>query len=186
MLHNLKDINRKSYLELGEIYFWTATINNWQCLLKAVQYKDVIIKSLQYLSEKNKIDVFAFVIMPNHIHLIWRLNKANGKETALSSFLKYSAHEFKKILQTDSRKNLAAYKVDAANKEYEFWKRDSLATLLHTKEVAFQKLDYIHYNPVKGNWKLVNDPCDYKYSSAKFYESGIKEFLWLKDLREEF
>jgi len=82
------DSKRKSYMELGEIYFWTATINNWQRLLQTDRYKQVIIDSLEYLSSRNKIDVFAFVIMPNHIHLIWRINENNEKETAQGSFLK--------------------------------------------------------------------------------------------------
>ena len=63
---------RKSYLEIGKIYFWTATINKWQNLLLEPEFKEIIINSLNHLSNLNKIDVFAFVIMPNHIHLIWR------------------------------------------------------------------------------------------------------------------
>ena len=85
---------RKSFIELGEIYFWTATINKWQPLLQRDDYKNVVISSLEYLSSMGKIDVFAFVIMPNHIHLIWRVNEHNGKETAQASFLKFTAHEF--------------------------------------------------------------------------------------------
>ena len=77
---------RKSYIEIGEVFFWTATINQWQRLLGEDKYKDVIIGSLEYLSNAGKIDVFAFVIMPNHIHLIWRINELNGKETAQGSF----------------------------------------------------------------------------------------------------
>ena len=89
-------VRRKNYIELGEIFFWTATINKWQRLLWKDDYKNIIVSSLQYLSDAGKVDVFAFVIMPNHIHLIWRVNEMNGKETAQGSFLKYTAHEFKK------------------------------------------------------------------------------------------
>ena len=96
-----KDIfayKRKSYMEIGEVFFWTATINNWNHLLKEDRFKAVIIDSLRTLSERGLIDVFAFIIMPNHIHLIWRTNALNGKETAQGSFLKFTAHEFKKML----------------------------------------------------------------------------------------
>jgi putative transposase len=180
------DYKRKSYIEEGEIYFWTATINNWQRLLQKDAYKDVIIGSLEHLSGKGKIDVFAFVIMPNHIHLIWRANELNGKETAQGSFLKFTAHEFKKILTNEGGIELEDYAVEAHNKKYEFWQRDSLAVHLYTREVACQKLDYTHYNPVADQWQLVSDPCDYKYSTARFYEMGIKDFAFVKDLREEF
>jgi REP element-mobilizing transposase RayT len=90
-------------------------------------YKNVIVSSLQYLSDAGKVDVFAFVIMPNHIHLIWRVNEMNGKETAQGSFLKCTAHEFKKMLKNDTDNKLASYAVNAANKNFEFWQRDSLA-----------------------------------------------------------
>ena len=177
---------RKSYIKPGEIYFWTATINKWQALLEKAAYKNVIIYSLQYLSDQGKIDVFAFVIMINHIHLIWRINEMNGKESAQGSFLKYTAHEFKKMVQSDPDHDLASYAVLAKNKQYEFWQRDSLAIHLYTPKVAYQKLDYTHYNPCRGRWQSVEDPCDYGYSSARYYMLGEKEYLFLKDLREEF
>ena len=124
--------------------------------------------------------------MPNQIHLIWRNNKKNGKETTQGSLLKYTAHEFKKILKTDKDNNLASYAVNAQNKNFEFWQRDSLAVHLFTKEVAYQKLDYTHYNPCTSYWQLAKDPCDYLYSSARFYEKGENNYCFLKDLRNEF
>ena len=83
---------RKWHIEKGEIYFWAATINQWQHLPGQDEYKNVIIDSLQHLTDTRKIDVFAFIIMPNHIHLIWRVNEPNGKESRQESFLKYTAH----------------------------------------------------------------------------------------------
>ncbi len=85
-------------MEIGEVYFWTATINSWYHLLEDDKFKEVVIGSLRTLSERGLIDVFAFVIMPNHIHLIWRINGLNKKETAQGSFLKFAGHEFKKLL----------------------------------------------------------------------------------------
>ena len=112
-----------------------------QKLLQPDTYKDIIIDSLNYLSNAGKIDVFGFVIMPNHIHLIWRTKELNGKETAQGSFLKYTAHEFRKILYKENKNELLSYQVDAHNKEHEFWQRDSLAILLYSKDIAFQKLN---------------------------------------------
>lgn len=174
---------RKSYIEIGQIFFWTATINQWQKLLLEDTYKDVIINSLTHLSNTGKVDVYAFVIMPNHIHLIWKTNELNGKETAQGSFLKYTAHEFRKMLRREGK--LFSYRIDAKNKKHEFWQRDSLAIHLYSREVPLQKLTYIHNNPLGEHWQLVKDPCDYKYSSAKYYELDQKNFSFLKDLWEE-
>lgn len=98
-MEDTKQLNRTSHMDSDELYFWTATINGWQKLLEKDSFKDLIISSLKYLSNKGKIDVFAFVIMPNHIHLIWRINELNGKETPQGSFLKYTAHELKKCFR---------------------------------------------------------------------------------------
>lgn len=177
---------RKSYMDIGEIFFWTATINKWQRLMWEDRYKQVVISSLEYLSKEGKIDVFGFVIMPNHIHLIWRANALNGKESPQGSFLKYTAHQFKKMLKEDGAEKLEAYKTDACNKAYEFWQRDPLAIQLYSKKVAVQKLKYIHNNPLAEHWKLAKAPFEYKYSSAKYYEMNEKEFEFLKDMYEEF
>jgi putative transposase len=131
---SLLEPKRKSHIDIGEIYFWTATINSWQRLLEKGEYKDVIIDSLQYLSDAGKIDVFGFVFIPNHFHLIWRVNELNGKESPQGSFLKYTAHTFKKMLRKEGAGKLNAYKVGAENKEYELWQLNSLAIPLFTKK----------------------------------------------------
>jgi putative transposase len=174
---------RKNYIEIGQIYFWTATINKWQRLLEKDKFKHIILSSFDHLSKLNKLDVFAFVIMPNHIHTIWRTNELNGKETVQGSFLKYTAHEFKKNL---SQNELTNYYSNSINKNYEFWQRDPLAIHLYTPEVAYQKLDYLHNNPCTEYWQLAAEPEDYLYSSASFYEKNETNYSFLKDLRLEF
>lgn len=173
-------------MEVGEIFFFTATINGWKHLLKKDKYKEVIIDCLRNLSERGLADVFGFVVMPNHIHLIWRTNSRNGKETVQGSFLKFTAHCFKKLLIRDTPGELIKYAVTANNKQFEFWQRDSLAVHLYSPEVAWQKLEYIHLNPLAEHWQLAADPGDYFYSSASFYERGIGDFNFLRDLRGEF
>jgi len=76
--------------------------------------------------------------------------------------------------------------VNEANKEFNFWQRDSLATVLYTRKIAFQKLDNIHTDPLAERWNLCKSPIDYQYSSAAFYETGIDGFGFLKDIRDEF
>ena len=108
------------------------------------------------------------------------------KEEAHISFLKFTAHQFKTMLIEEGGDSLEAYKVNANNKEYEFWQRDSLAIHLYSRTVAFQKLDYLHNSPMAKHWQLAVTPADYLYSSAKYYEVGETNYTFLKDLREEF
>ena len=175
---------RKSHMEIGKLYFWTATINNWNRLLEEDELMQVIISSLKYLVANRKIEVYAFVLMPNHVHFIWQLMEMNGKEKPHASFLKYTAHSFEKYLQTNKRIELESYRVNSDNKKYEFWQRDSLAFELLKKQTLKQKLDYIHYNPLIGRWNLCKEPQDYLYSSASFYENGIDKFGFLKHIAD--
>ena len=169
-------------MDLGKLYFWTATINNWNKLLEEDELKKVIISSLKYLVANKKIEIYAFVIMPNHVHFIWQLMKMNGKEKPHTSFLKYTAHIFQNYLQVNKPDLLKLYLVEAANKKYEFWQRDSLAFELLKKQTLKQKIDYVHYNPVMGRWNLCKEPHDYYYSSASFYEKEIDNFGFLKHI----
>ena len=75
-----------------------------------------------------------------------------------------------------NNKMLNEFFVDAKDREYQFWKGNPLSIDLWTEEVFIQKLNYIHNNPINYPWNLVQHPEEYKYSSAKFYETGIDEF----------
>ena len=161
---------RKSSMMLNKAYFYTATINSWIPLL-VNDFKDIIMDSLLFLKKKKLVEIYGYVIMPNHIHLLWRLLEMNGKEMPSASLLKFTAHEFKKqIGKTDF--NLEQFKVDVANKQYEFWQRDSWVTDIYSRSIAEQKLIYIHHNPLQPHWSLCTTPEEYQHSSASFYSKG--------------
>ena len=44
-----------------------------------------------------------------------------------------------------------------------------------------KQLNYLHNNPLQKHWKLVDNPINYKYSSASYYENNIDEFGVLTD-----
>ena len=181
------DPNRRiSHMALAEIYFYTATIYKWKKLLLRDDYKIIIIESLYHLSNTGIADIYGFVIMPTHLHFIWKMNRLNGKESGQGSFLKYTAHMFLRKLTKENPGFLRSFEVKSKVKKHEFWQRDPDTFRLYTRPVAFQKLNYIHKNPLAAHWKLALDPCDYKYSSASFYSTGISEFKFLKDLRKVF
>ncbi len=171
-------------MELEKLYFFTSTILNWKQLLEREKYKKLIIQSLSFLSQKEKIKVYGFVIMPNHIHLIWEMIELNGKESPHASFLKFTSHEIQKDLRRNHPKILEDFKVQSEIRNYQFWQRDSLPIELYSPEVIFQKLDYIHNNPFQGKWLLSNSPQEYEFSSAAFYESGKNDFGFLKHIGE--
>jgi REP element-mobilizing transposase RayT len=173
-------IQRKSFFEIERTYFFTATIHEWLPLLNSKDNKELVINYLKELSSKGLIKVYAFVIMPSHVHFIWQQLQKNGKETPQGSFLKYTAHELLKRVKENGTSKL--YEVNAANKKHQIWQRNSLSVEISSKYFAKQKIDYIHYNPVSGKWNLAKNYLDYPYSSARFYETGVDEFGFLHNL----
>ncbi|MEP0984866.1 hypothetical protein [Ekhidna sp.] len=61
-----------------------------------------------------------------------------------------------------------------------------MAIELYSPDVMYQKLDYIHENPLAKDWNLAMEPSDYKYSSASFYEFGDESLPFLRHIGEEF
>ena len=175
---------RKSHVAINNTYFWTATINNWQLLLLDDTMKLEIIHSLQWLVTKKLVSIYGYVIMPNHIHILWSIHATNNNELPHSSFLKYTAHRFKSILNQKNPKALDNYRVNAQNKQYEFWQRDSFAMKIESRKFLIKKIEYIHKNPLAKKWNLCRNIIDYNFSSAKYYELGIDDYNILTHVGE--
>ena len=154
--------------------YFTATILEWQHLLKPDKYKDIIIQSLQFLVKEKRIELNAFAIMSSHIHLIWQIQKGHKKENVQRDFLKYTSQTIMRDLELNHRQVLKNFGVELKDRKYQIWQRNPLSIDLWTKEVYIQKMEYIHNNPVTSG--ICSYPEQYKYSSAKFYETGEDEF----------
>lgn len=72
--------------------------------------------------------------------------------------------------------------VNAKDRKYQVWERNSLGIPLWTQTVFAQKLSYIHNNPLRAG--LCKWPEDYKYSSAKFYEKNERDWTFLTHYEE--
>lgn len=169
-------MNTSSYPEYWP-QFYTATINNWKHLLLTNECKNIIINSLQFLVNDKRIRLYAFTIMSNHIHLIWQPLADNTPSSIQSSFMKYTAQQIIRYLQKTDTNILEGLKVNKGDRAYQVWKREALSVELQSSAVFNQKLDYIHYNPVKA--ELCLQPEEYYYSSAKFYNNGGDAFNML-------
>ncbi len=167
----------------NDCYFYTATINGFKHLLANNDLKMIVINSLQYLTVNEIVEIFGYVIMPNHIHLLWNNLNTNPNESPAGSLGKFTAHAFKKYLIENQSLLLDEYESAKKDRDYQFWKRDPLAIPMDNEKIFLQKLDYIHANPTVAKWNLVSLPAHYRWSSAKFYETGEDEFGILKHYR---
>ncbi|MBC7873902.1 MAG: transposase, partial [Ferruginibacter sp.] len=154
-----------------------ATNLEWKKLLEPHKYKLIVIDSLRFLVEDRRVILYGFVIMINHIHLIWQMQVDRDPHAVQRDFLKYTAQKIKADLKRNDPRFLEEFRVDAKDREYQFWERNPLSIELRTHKVFMQKLEYIHWNPVRAG--LCQWPEDYKYSSAGFYKTGFDNWGFL-------
>ena len=162
------------------IQFFTAVCTEWLPLLESIECKDVIIKALRHRVQTKQVGVAGFVIMPNHIHIIWRMAAETKRENFQRDFLKITAKPIIDILKRNNSNMIKEITVNLKDRKLQVWKRNSLSVDLFSEKFLLQKLNYIHKNPCHPRWELAAHPLDYLYSSAKFYYNRERDFEMLK------
>lgn len=93
------------------------------------------------------------------------------------SFLKFTAQMMIQDLRNDHLQVLERFYVGAKDSTYQIWERNASGIEIKNNAVFDQKLDYIHYNPVKAG--ICAFPEDYIYSSASLYLQNTTQWGWL-------
>ena len=163
-------------------HYFTATNLEWKRLLTKEKYKAIIIESMRFLVTDKRVIIYGFVIMDNHIHIIWHLQPNRRREAVQRDFLKYTAQQIKKDMLINHLEKLASFVVNAKDRKYQFWERNPLSVELWSEKVLLQKLKYMHENPVRAG--MCRYPEEYKYSSALFYRTGIDNRGFLTHIRD--
>jgi REP element-mobilizing transposase RayT len=171
--------------DINHLYFVTASISGWKHLLAESKYMQIVLDSLVWLQIKKRMLLFAFVIMPSHLHLIL---KPEGKTIGevVQDFGSYTAHIILHELRKDERDDLLKFFHEQrrdARHGHSIW-QDIQAKNIYSSEFLFQKMEYIHSNPISKDWKLVDDRAEYKYASTCFYDKGIAPIIPITDINE--
>jgi len=157
------------------VYFVTLTIVDWVDIFIRKRYKDIIVESLDYCQRKKGLTVFAYVIMSSHLHLIVKAEVGLRLSDILRDFKKYTAKRILNEIEKggyESRREWLLHRFafrgkEQSNRQYQFWQSDNHPIVLYSLQVAAQKVDYIHFNPVREGW--VTKAEEYTYSSASNY-----------------
>jgi putative transposase len=174
-----------SFHDPTHLYFITASIVEWKHIFTSPEYANIPLNSLAWLQQQKRISLFAFVIMPSHFHAIIKPESMTIAES-LQRFGSFTAHEILKKLQADNQKDLL--RVFNQNRrdqrhDHSIW-QDIQAKNIYSTEFLWQKLEYIHQNPITKVWKLAEDRADYIYSSAGYYDYGRKPIIEITDINE--
>ena len=157
-----------------DLYFVTLSVVGWIDLFSREIYKDIIVSNLKYCKDNENLEIFAYVIMSNHLHLVCRRKDEDLKEL-LGRFKGYTSKLFLKEIEfnmQESRKKWLQklFKHYAKeNKHYgtfHIWEYTCYPVALYSNSVIDQKIEFIHQNPVRAG--LVTEAQYYKYSSACF------------------
>ena len=154
------------------LYFLTLTIVDWVDIFTRAVYKDIIIDSLNYSIDHKGLEVYGYVIMTNHLHLMLRSASEIGLSNTLRDFKKFTGKSIVEAVnnEPESRREwiIHRFKWNAAqnerNSNHQIWQQTNHAVEIHSKEFFDQRLNYIHQNPVRT--RIVDAAEDYVYSSA--------------------
>lgn len=178
----------KHTIKKDSSYYLTLTVVGWIDIFTRKNYKDTIIGSLRYCIQNKGLNVYAYCLMTNHLHLIVNCNESFELKDVMRDFKKFSS---KKILlqiqnEPESRREWmlqefrkAAFESEK-HKNFKFWQVGNHAIELYSEKFVWEKINYIHNNPVEENF--VSNPQDWRYSSASNYfeqESVLKEVFCL-------
>ena len=157
-------------------YFVSFAVVEWIDVFTRNEYKHILLDSLSFSQQNKGMEIFAWCIMTNHIHLVFRSVGEHKPENLLGDFKRFTS---RKIIQAiidnprESRKEwlLENFKKAAESttnvNNYQLWRHDNKPIELWSNSVIAEKINYIHNNPVEEG--LVFRAEDYVYSSARDY-----------------
>jgi len=143
--------------ENDKAYFVTLTIVDWIDIFTRKVYKIKIVESLKYCQMHKGLEIYAWCLMSNHLHMIGRAGNTITLPEILRDFKKFTARVIlQEILDNpESRKDWILLRFADKGKslrrveKYKFWQDGNHPELISCPKIFYQKLKYIHQNPVK-------------------------------------
>lgn len=163
-------MKRKTYSD--ELNFVTLTVVDWIDVFTRRIYSDFIMDCLSYCREEKGLQIYAYVLMTNHLHMIVKSGEVLLPDM-LRDFKTFSSKELFKIVFENSQESKKQWMLKAfrnagksnyLNKNHQIWQNGNYPVALFSNEVIQQKVDYIHQNPVRAGF--VDSAEKYYYSSA--------------------
>jgi putative transposase len=150
-------------------YLLTCTIVGWLPVFTRPESVAVIFDSWKFLQQNKGLQIFGYVILENHLHLI---AAAPDLPNVIKSFKMFTARALIRLLESHGAevllRGLKALKLQhKTDSEYQVWQEGSHPKQISSDEMMLQKLEYVHNNPVKRGY--VDEPVHWRYSSARNY-----------------
>ncbi|MBL7788681.1 MAG: transposase [Chitinophagales bacterium] len=97
-------------LDQNALFYLTFQIVDWVDIFTRKIYKDIVIESFSYCMEHKGLNLYAYVIMSNHIHLIASAREGFALSDIIRDFKKHTAKRFLEEISkpTESRNDPAS------------------------------------------------------------------------------
>ena len=168
------------------MYFCTFTCHEWMHLFELTKGYDLVYIWFNVLRE-DKIEIVGYVIMPNHVHSILYFPEAGfNLDKILSNGKRFMAYGLVNRLERANDTNtLTILENEVTEREkkkkqlHKVFKDFFDAKPIFSEKFVLQKLNYIHYNPVKGKWRLAKDFVSYDIVAHHFMKRTLEGILSL-------
>jgi putative transposase len=168
------------FSDQNQLYFVSFATVNWIDVFIRNEYREILLESLRYCQLNKDLELYAWVIMTNHVHLIIG-TRGGPMGNILRDLKKFTANKILEAIQNnpkESRKEWMLWMFERAgrknpnNENYQFWQQHNQPIELFARHIMTQKLDYLHENPVTAGF--VSKPEDWLFSSAIDYYTNQK------------
>lgn len=149
----------------GAVYYVTFTVHQWADVFTRSAYVDELVANLRYCQEYKGLEIFAWVVMSNHIHLIVRAKNENLSDV-IRDFKKYTAKSIYRQIVKNPKESRKAWlmRVLCYEERIWFWEEGYHGEEVLSMTFYDSKVNYIHMNPVRAG--IVEKEEEYVNSSA--------------------
>ena len=143
----------------GGTYFFTANLAI-RSQDKLVKHVDLLRDAFRAVLARHPFDIVATVVLPDHLHAVWRLPSGDSDYPLRWSLIKsHFSRSLPKVEHIrDARRN---------KRERGIWQRRYWEHQIRDDRDLQNHVDYIHYNPVKHGY--VVNAVDWPHSSIHRY-----------------
>ena len=200
---------RRIYDDSSQYYFITSKTNKGKKLFDNHKKVGLFLQCINYLQNKDYFDLYAWVILPNHFHLLLEIIGKKNISEIMHNFNSYTANQISKFLLSrgaEASTTGGVVSVDEASrlrrqgfhalpdnvsqsvealatgrKYLKIWQTSFYDHIIRDQDDFYAHINYIHYNPVKH--KYVDKPEDWPWPSYHtFLNKGYYEKGWGHDM----
>lgn len=155
-------------------YYLTSVTKNRLAVFRADKIKIVACSALNEARASGGFALYAYVIMPDHLHVITDSSLSTAKTLQfINGITGHRIIEYLKANNYQTSLGKLQHAMGPRKHKHSLWDHHPDARLLLTETMLMQRVTYTHQNPVRGG--LVDHPLGYRWSSVRCWSERPSE-----------